>query len=228
MSKPTDLVTGESCTPVGHGQMPGNSSAPRRDMKHEHAPKTPAPFPAGEPARSLAPRVRGGHSKANSRRRWTLLGSALLAISTVGYLAVGEPLPGTRSDESVREAFAAGTVAGDERILPVEVMAVEWAKDNIQVNGIVPGFIRTPLTEQALWGTPHRAECDIRRPKAPDGKQDVCVCQPRVGKRALLIDFQRVFKESNARGQIADGPSIPEISPGEARSLRVRREAVRG
>lgn len=38
------------------------------------------------------------------------------------------------------------------------VMAVEWAKDNIQVNGLIPGFIRTPLTEQALWGTPHRAE----------------------------------------------------------------------
>jgi 2-deoxy-D-gluconate 3-dehydrogenase len=37
------------------------------------------------------------------------------------------------------------------------VMAVEWAKDNIQVNGLIPGFIRTPLTEGALWGTAHRA-----------------------------------------------------------------------
>jgi 2-deoxy-D-gluconate 3-dehydrogenase len=29
--------------------------------------------------------------------------------------------------------------------------AVEWASDNIQVNGLAPGFIRTPLTEQSLW-----------------------------------------------------------------------------
>lgn len=29
--------------------------------------------------------------------------------------------------------------------------AVEWAKDNIQVNALAPGFIRTPLTEQSLW-----------------------------------------------------------------------------
>jgi multidrug efflux pump subunit AcrA (membrane-fusion protein) len=41
--------------------------------------------------------------------------------------AVGEPLPGTRSDESGGEAFAAGDVARGERILPVEVSAVEWA-----------------------------------------------------------------------------------------------------
>ena len=32
-----------------------------------------------------------------------------------------------------------------------KVMAVEWAKDNIQVNNLVPGFIRTPLTESGLW-----------------------------------------------------------------------------
>ncbi len=53
------------------------------------------------------------------------------------------------------------------------VMAVEWAGDNIQVNGIVPGFIRTPLTEGALWGTPHRAEwlydrIPMRRPGEPE------------------------------------------------------------
>jgi RND family efflux transporter MFP subunit len=59
------------------------------------------------------------------------LGIAVAAIGTVGYLAVGEPLPlplaGTRSDASAREAFAAGDVAANERMLPVEVSAVEWA-----------------------------------------------------------------------------------------------------
>jgi gluconate 5-dehydrogenase len=53
------------------------------------------------------------------------------------------------------------------------VMAVEWAADNIQVNGLIPGFIRTPLTEGPLWGTPHRAEwlrarIPLRRPGEPE------------------------------------------------------------
>ena len=53
------------------------------------------------------------------------------------------------------------------------VMAVEWAQYNIQVNGIVPGFIRTPLTEGPLWGTHHRAEwlhsrIPTRRPGEPE------------------------------------------------------------
>ncbi|GIW75885.1 MAG: hypothetical protein KatS3mg104_0948 [Phycisphaerae bacterium] len=30
--------------------------------------------------------------------------------------------------------------------------AVEWAKDNVQVNALAPGFIRTPLTEKILVG----------------------------------------------------------------------------
>jgi gluconate 5-dehydrogenase len=64
---------------------------------------------------------------------------------------------------SLNSVFGLGTIsvygaskAGLAQI--TRVMAVEWAGDNIQVNGIVPGFIRTPLTEGPLWGTPHRAE----------------------------------------------------------------------
>src|SRR5205814_10001253 len=30
-------------------------------------------------------------------------------------------------------------------------LAVEWARDNIQVNCLAPGFIMTPLTAQGLW-----------------------------------------------------------------------------
>jgi gluconate 5-dehydrogenase len=79
---------------------------------------------------------------------------------------------------SLNSVFGLGTIsvygaskAGLAQI--TRVMAVEWAKDNIQVNGIVPGFIRTPLTEQALWGTPHRAEwlhsrIPMRRPGEPE------------------------------------------------------------
>lgn len=37
-----------------------------------------------------------------------------------------------------------------------KVMAVEWASDNIQVNCLAPGFIRTPLTEESVWGDPHK------------------------------------------------------------------------
>lgn len=33
-----------------------------------------------------------------------------------------------------------------------KTMAVEWAKDNIQVNALAPGFILTALTEKPLWG----------------------------------------------------------------------------
>jgi len=52
------------------------------------------------------------------------------------------------------------------------VMAVEWAKDNIQVNCIVPGFIMTPLTAQPLWGVEHRSQwlhdrIPLRRPGQP-------------------------------------------------------------
>jgi hypothetical protein len=75
-----------------------------------------APIPAREPARSLSPRVRSDHSQAKRQTRWILLGIAVAAIGTVGYLVVGEPLPlplaGTRSDASAREAFAAGGSVG--------------------------------------------------------------------------------------------------------------------
>lgn len=37
-------------------------------------------------------------------------------------------------------------------------MALEWAKDNIQVNCLAPGFIQTPLTEQGLWGDAWRRQ----------------------------------------------------------------------
>jgi len=33
-----------------------------------------------------------------------------------------------------------------------KTQAVEWARDNIQVNCIAPGFMLTPLTEKPLWG----------------------------------------------------------------------------
>lgn len=53
-----------------------------------------------------------------------------------------------------------------------KVMAVEWARDNIQVNCIVPGFIRTPLTE-GIWSDDtksgwFRRRIPMRRPGYPD------------------------------------------------------------
>jgi len=53
-----------------------------------------------------------------------------------------------------------------------KVMAVEWAKDNIQVNCVIPGFIRTPLSEP-IWRDAYKAEwlrsrIPARRPAEPE------------------------------------------------------------
>lgn len=52
------------------------------------------------------------------------------------------------------------------------VMAVEWAKDNIQVNAIAPGFMATPLS-QPVWADPYKADwlrsrIPQHRPGQPD------------------------------------------------------------
>jgi Tropinone reductase 1 len=39
-----------------------------------------------------------------------------------------------------------------------KTLALEWAKDNIQVNCIAPGFIRTPLTEAGLFSDPKKVK----------------------------------------------------------------------
>jgi len=54
-----------------------------------------------------------------------------------------------------------------------KVMAVEWAKDNIQVNCLAPGFTLTPLTEKALWGDEYKRRwlldrIPARRPGKPE------------------------------------------------------------
>jgi 2-deoxy-D-gluconate 3-dehydrogenase len=54
-----------------------------------------------------------------------------------------------------------------------KTQAVEWAKDNIQVNCLAPGFILTPLTEGALWGDPKRRQwllgrIPAKRPGTPE------------------------------------------------------------
>jgi 2-deoxy-D-gluconate 3-dehydrogenase len=52
-------------------------------------------------------------------------------------------------------------------------MAIEWAKDNVQVNCIAPGFMLTPLTETSLWGDEKKrrwllGRIPMRRPGRPD------------------------------------------------------------
>jgi len=39
-----------------------------------------------------------------------------------------------------------------------KTQAVEWAGDNVQVNCLAPGFLRTPLTEEAIWSDPRRRQ----------------------------------------------------------------------
>jgi 2-deoxy-D-gluconate 3-dehydrogenase len=54
-----------------------------------------------------------------------------------------------------------------------KTMAVEWARDNIQVNCLVPGFIDTPLTHTALWGDPKKSAWILSRtPAKRPGKTD--------------------------------------------------------
>ena len=53
-----------------------------------------------------------------------------------------------------------------------KAMAVEWARDNVQVNCIVPGFIYTPLTK-AIWDDEEtskwfRRRIPMRRPGLPE------------------------------------------------------------
>ena len=44
-----------------------------------------------------------------------------------------------------------------------KTMAVEWARDGIQVNCLCPGFFRTPLTSEYFWETPHRKRWLLER-----------------------------------------------------------------
>ncbi len=53
-----------------------------------------------------------------------------------------------------------------------KTMAIEWARDNIQVNCLAPGFIKTPLTAQGQWADPHISQWILdrvpaRRPGTP-------------------------------------------------------------
>ena len=50
-----------------------------------------------------------------------------------------------------------------------KTMAVEWARDGIQVNCILPGFLRTPLTEEYFWGDDHRRRWLLERIPAGRG-----------------------------------------------------------
>jgi len=54
-----------------------------------------------------------------------------------------------------------------------KTQAVEWARDNIQVNCLAPGFIVTPLTEKSLWQDAKKSgwmlsRIPARRPGKPD------------------------------------------------------------
>lgn len=54
-----------------------------------------------------------------------------------------------------------------------KTMAIEWAKDNIQVNCLAPGFIKTPLTAQGQWADEYKSawilqRVPARRPGTPE------------------------------------------------------------
>ena len=56
-----------------------------------------------------------------------------------------------------------------------KTLAVEWAADNIQVNCLAPGFIKTPLTAEGIWADPVRSKWILDRvpAKRPGQPQDL-------------------------------------------------------
>lgn len=64
-----------------------------------------------------------------------------------------------------------------------QTMAVEWAKDNIQVNSLSPGFMMTPLTEVGLWGDERKKQWILDRVpmRRPGGSEEL------VGAALLLV-----------------------------------------
>ncbi len=78
---------------------------------------------------------------------------------------------------SLNSSYALGTVsvygaAKGAVAQTTKVMAVEWAKDNIQVNCVIPGFVATPLSKP-LWEDAYKAEwmrsrIPLRRPARPE------------------------------------------------------------
>ncbi len=78
---------------------------------------------------------------------------------------------------SLNSSFALGSVsvygAAKGAVAQLtKVMAVEWAKDNIQVNCVIPGFVATPLSKP-IWDDPYKAgwlrsRIPARRPAAPE------------------------------------------------------------
>jgi NAD(P)-dependent dehydrogenase (short-subunit alcohol dehydrogenase family) len=66
----------------------------------------------------------------------------------------------TLSSLSARHAFASISVYAATKAAVSQLtraMAREWARDNVQVNCIEPGFVQTEFT-RPLWGEPRRAE----------------------------------------------------------------------
>ncbi len=62
----------------------------------------------------------------------------------------------------------------------VKTLAVEWARHNIQVNCLAPGFMLTPLTEKPLWGDPRKrtwleGRIPAKRPGLPDELVGACL-----------------------------------------------------
>jgi NAD(P)-dependent dehydrogenase (short-subunit alcohol dehydrogenase family) len=84
-------------------------------------------------------------------------------IITIGSVTASEGLGGVSIYGATKAAVAQLT----------KTMALEWARDNIQVNCLAPGFIVTPLTEVGLWSDPHRKQwllerIPARRPGRPE------------------------------------------------------------
>ncbi len=91
-----------------------------------------------------------------------------------------------------------------------KTMAVEWAKDNIQVNALAPGFVLTPLTAGPLWGDETRrawllGRCPMRRPAEPE--EMVATCLLLAGPGSSYLTGQLITVDG---GVLAGGSWEPD------------------
>ena len=145
-----------------------------------------------------------------------LLDSPFAAIVNISSVTAHRGFPARASYNSAKAAIEALT----------RTLAVEWAVAGIRVNAVAPGFILTPLAEEAYrTGTADRAERERRIPLGRMGRPEEVAQAIRwlatpvssyVTGQVLAVDG----------GYLADGRTGPDPNAWNADRLRDSRRVV--